>query len=729
MNGGSEFLNLETKNIMMVNNLYKSYISNQLSDILDDEEEIIGKLVTKYEDELKLERSESTFVIKSKLKNIIEQKIKDIASCDINNDSTTKERQNDIILMEQDGNVLSSYIFRTMIKQLQLEKRLYKEELTIHIKILENMWYHLCNGYYYPNEESKWEELFAKGIDLYYVSFPLYNERVDSDTLNLIKATKYLERLDIEYEIFGGEIILCEDSHIKIHLALENLIKGLGGIETLMRLFNREIQPKYKKDIDRYLIHRNKSLIGETKNFKRVPYNYLINICGKFLNNSLITLTYIGQENNYNKIINISSNYLAILQLQGHSVYEDMFVEYKKIPEYIYKNIIFENLYIPIQYKPNFVLNILKKLYKPLYDENKIKKFTFDDYYKVANVILNEYTSCSVIKFEELRVKLGVKRKILRTILNEIAGDKEQINKEYTQILTPTNLFAKPLVKIKEDIYFMVSPHFCGYSFCNVIYQMLRRIKFSNLNRRIGDLTENYVKNKLNEKNIPFKSGYYAINNQIEKGECDVVLETKKEIVFLEIKKRSLPEEFQLGDDVEVLRSLGDGMLNAQKQILRHRVYLQKHNFMKLYQEEKESSSCTELVWKGHRIVSISMCLPEYGFLTNKTISAQLLESLMFATYHATDPEKEKSLNKLNKLRDQIAELAEKLRPEDKKDARTIFFDTLFRSLQQFIYVLEISSNVEELVEYLTSEIYLADGSLDFYSSLYSSIKRGNRSS
>ncbi|WP_157841612.1 hypothetical protein [Mesobacillus subterraneus] len=57
------------------------------------------------------------------------------------------------------------------------------------------------------------------------------------------------------------------------------------------------------------------------------------------------------------------------------------------------------------------------------------------------------------------------------------------------------------------------------------------------------------------------------------------------------------------------------------------------------------------------------------------------MESLIFATYHATDPTKEKSLDKLNKLRDKIAQLADELRPEDKKDARTIFFDTLFRSL------------------------------------------------
>ncbi len=400
-----------------------------------------------------------------------------------------------------------------------------------------------------------------------------------------------------------------------------------------------------------------------------------------------------------------------------------MFIEYIDLPKYIYNNIIFENLYIPLQYNPDFVLDTLVRIYKPLYDMNKLKEFSFNDYYRITQSILKNYGFCSIISFEDLRIKLNMKRKTLRNILDEISEDKENINRDYTEILSPTNLFDKPLVKLSEATYFFISPHFCAYSFCKVMHQMLKNIKFSNLDRKIGELTEKYVKDKLNEKDIPFKSGYYAIRNQKDKGECDVVLETNNEIVFLEIKKRSLPDEFELGDDVEVLRSLGDGMLNAQKQILRHRIYLQKHNLMRLYKEENENSLCSDLELKGRRIVAVSMCLTEYGFLTNKTISSQLLESLLFATYHATNPAKDINLKKLNKLRDTISKLVEELRPEDKKDARSVFFNTLFRSLQQFVYVLNSSNNIEQLVQYLTSEIYLIDGSLDFYSSLYSNIK------
>ena len=161
-------------------------------------------------------------------------------------------------------------------------------------------------------------------------------------------------------------------------------------------------------------------------------------------------------------------------------------------------------------------------------------------------------------------------------------------------------------------------------------------------------------------------------------------------------------------------------MLNAQKQILRHRIYLQQNGSMKLFREQSEESPYTVVESKERQVVSVSLCFSEYGFLTNKIISAKLLESLSFATYQATDSSKKDSLDRLNKLTKKIVQLIPELNVVDKKNGHKVFFNTVFRSLQQFLYVLEVSSNVDELVEYLTREVYLIDGSLDFYSSLYS---------
>lgn len=702
---------------MTVNKLYKAYIKNNLTDILDDEK-IIERLVIKYEVKTDITKENDTSRVNIILKKLIIKKIKSLAICISNDEKISKEICNEISLKVESGDILSSHVFIILIKQLQLEKRLNKEDLITHIEVLSNLFANIGNTYFFENKELTWKELFEYASDLYAVSAPLYHQKLDYDTSDLIKAAKYLKKININYEIIAGRIILSDISHNQIHVKLEGLVKSLGGFTTLNRLFYEDLQPRYVKKMDRYLIHRNKTTLGKASD--RVPYNYLINICGKFLSKGVFTLTQIGKESIYSEIVNISKNYLIILQLQSTSIYEDLLVTYRKIPEYIHKNMIFENLYIPNQYKPGFVLNILDNIFKSFYEELNCKEFTFNDYYQIANVILNEYSYCSTINFEDLRVKLGMNRQILINILNVIAVDNSYVNESYSKILTPTNLFDKPLIKLSEDTYFIIAPHFSGYSFCTVIYQILRSANCLQLNRRLGEAIEQFVKDSLSAKRIPYKSGHYAITEPDKKGECDVILETEEKIIFLEIKKRSLPDTFELGDDVEVMCSLGDGMLNAQKQILRHRIYLQQNVSMKLFREQSEESPYTVVESKERQVVSVSLCFSEYGFLTNKIISAQLLESLSIATYQATDSSKEESLDRLNKLTNKIVQLIPELNVVDKKNGHTIFFNTVFRSLQQFLYVLEVSSNVDELVEYLTREVHLIDGSLDFYSSLYS---------
>lgn len=707
MDKASVIMDIYTKYKKIINK-HTVYISN------DNIEKEIHKLNRKYS----LDSSYKLHDPRYELKKTIEKKIKNIATYNINEDNISEEEVAKIEYYNQEiGEIVQSSVFIDISKQLYLEKHLLKNELTLHINIIYTLWAHLGNGYYFDIKDTDWDSLFDYSIDLFYIN-PFLQSTVAKDLNVLIRAAKYLKDKGIEFNIIEGKVILEDKSHLLVHSLLENMISNAGGLNVLLKLFNEELQPKYNLKLDRYLIHRNKSTTGENSKNIRVPYNYLINICGKNLDSGLKVFTIKGSNDIYKKIIQLSSYYLTVLELQGFSVFEDIIVNYKDIPRYISNNIIFENLYIPVQYNPTYILEILNNLYRSIFYKSKYKEFTFDEYYKVASVILKEYASCSRVTMNELITKTGIRKTILSRILIEISQSKDNINSDFTEILTPTNLFDKPLAFLKEDIYFLVSPYFCGYSFITVMHEILKRLKVPILNRELGMILEEYVKKELENKNFKYHSGHYSISNPNTRGECDIVLETNKEIIFLEVKKRGLPDTFKLGDDVEVLKSLGEGMLHAQKQILKHRVFLQKNGYMDIYKEQNESSPYTTLSWNSRRILSISICLPEYGFLTNKTISSIFLESLIFATYHARDQNQEYKLSKLNKLREQTMGLVEELREEDRKNAHIVFFNTLFRSVQQFLYVLKLSNDIDELIDYLSEEIYVTYGSLDFYTTL-----------
>ena len=65
----------EHENIMTVNKLYKRYINNNLTDILDDDK-IIDRLVIKYEEKIDSTKDNDASIVNIILKRLIIKKIK-----------------------------------------------------------------------------------------------------------------------------------------------------------------------------------------------------------------------------------------------------------------------------------------------------------------------------------------------------------------------------------------------------------------------------------------------------------------------------------------------------------------------------------------------------------------------------------------------------------------------------------------------------------------------------
>ena len=197
-----------------------------------------------------------------------------------------------------------------------------------------------------------------------------------------------------------------------------------------------------------------------------------------------------------------------------------------------------------------------------------------------------------------------------------------------------------------------------------------------------------------------------------------MVIEITDEIVFIEIKNQPLPETFEQGDDVETLRCLGEGMIKAQMQCFKHIRQLKRKGYIIL---ENENQPSYELKLNNRKIICISICSQEYLFLTNKIFSEYFLESLLFATYHANDPNKENRLEKLNLLREKLATLISDIYVQTK--ARRVFFDTLFRSAQQISTIINASDTLEDFIDNLTTPIYIVDGTNDVYCQLINNKK------
>ena len=539
--------------------------------------------------------------------------------------------------------------------------------------------------------------------------------------IELLESGKRGEVLFKQLDDYGARVIevLSEDEEKKIHKELEDLVNLVGGKNILRLLFNEELIPKYSIKLERYLICRVKSTYGRIKD-ERIPYNYLIQICVKHLNPKIIIMTKSGIKEIYNKIIDISKSYMTILNLQGYSIYEDFAVNtFNDIPMYTYKNILFENMYIPVQYKTEIVIDILDKLYRSFFESINNSDYTFTDFMDVTKFILKKYYTCRIITIDEIIDNTGLEKSVIQNILRDISRESDTINIDFDMIAKKVNFNERPLIKIDESNYFLLCPEMCSYSFCEVMYNILKS-NTKNLNRLLGEGVELIVKEYLSENSIDFKSGEYFSDDkkEVTEGECDIVLENDEFIVFIEVKRRPLPHEFEIADDVEVFRALSEGMLSAQKQILKHKLHLISNREIRLYNKE-DTEKYELLEWKDRKIIGISLCLPEYRFITNKTFSSKLLRSMLFVEYKTVDPSRQKKLNNLNKLSSEMKKVFEELKKVDNTiTSENIFSNSLFMSIQQFIYTLESCSNKDTLIKCINEATYITTGALDYYIAL-----------
>lgn len=705
----------------IIKSVLNSIIEKNKSIINSDEEIVLNELYKNYTSKSMINKNILS-EHKNQFRDFYSDKCKKLSiycADDLNNSKRTI-----INKLENEGKLFSSSIFVDFIKQLVIENKLLSENNTKAISIAKCLYEHLGNSLFYPMDNTVLCSLFQNAIFLFlsetnHQSFP------NTETIEIINSMKRLQnKYKLDYEIKNGEILLSDDTDKTIQKGLEKSIAMIGGINFLKTLFSQEIFPKYNPTIDRFLIYRNKYHFLSKSFELRIPYNYLIQLGIKHI---IVTpsplLTISGIKNEINFIIQNSRDYLNVLDLQSYSIFSNLFLNYKMIPSYLSKNIAFEKMHNPTQYRPDFVIMFLKNVYHPLFINTKNLNYCFDEYLRFCQTILYDKKFCATYTFDELKQKTKLDKKTLNNILYDVSYNYNEVNCMFESFLSETNYYKRPLVKLKDNTFFLLSAYFNGFAFCEAIYSKLKTVYPKSIDRDKGYKIEDMIKSFFDRKEYPYHCGKYRISKS-EINECDLVVEGEKSIIFYEIKNRPLPNTFEQGDDVKTLNCLAEGMINAQIQCLKHKYYLEKRGTL-LLEKDNENNKTTsyKLNLKGRRIICISVCAQEYLFLTNKLFSETLLKSLLIADYHTTDSAREKELNKLKKSISKLRNFINEIK-EYKSNINQVFFDTLFRSAQQLYTILEVSESLDNFIDVLTEPIYIIDSSDDVYCQLLRNYKK-----
>lgn len=577
------------------------------------------------------------------------------------------------------------------------------------IYIIGTLFWHIGHDCVFPNSRDVLLALFHMGVDLYISGVRIDScSAYDCELDYILESAKRLEPVvKKRWGIDSGKIDISDDDMRVIHMELESRIKQLGGQAVLRALFERDLSSKYDARLGRYRIYRTR--YGSITNYKgqNIPYRYLMQICVKHLAPSGPYRPRFDQKA-YRSLLHLARDFLTVLDICAPSMYADLYVSISEYPDYLTDNALYEAMCIPPQYAPEFCELIIKGLYFPYMRAGRLQGIK-----RAMLPILRwclKQKPCAVFSAEDVQHDTGLGPKQISSVLRFFSIACGEVNREFRCVMDHSDFDIWPIVSLPDGRFFLLCPEMCGYGFCERVYYTLKE-RVDYLDRRLGRDTEAFVKRLLDRHGIPYATGEYKDGKQVV-GQCDLVLEGERKILFAEIKKCPLPVTFAQGDDVEILHSLGDGMAYAQIQALKNREYLEKHGSMTLCPEKDKPGPAAVIDLRGRYIMTASICLPEYAFFANAQSARNLLAAMSIGSFSAVDPSRECRLAKFNQKAKDLQRL---FRDSGAKSLHDYTHDCCFRSVQQFWYALRISKTADELIGHLTKDCEISLTPLDFY--------------
>ena len=540
---------------------------------------------------------------------------------------------------------------------------------------------------------------------------------LDNRLNHIVGAARHLKRFIKEpLTIEDGGIVLSDSVMKDLHSELDKRIAYAGGIPVLQRLFKDKLSPRFSAKIGRYLIHREaRNYYGEKSAVTpEIPLGYLFQMAVKHIFYPAVDIRVRCGEG-YDEIIQIAQSIMLLIDVWSDSTMAHLFIKAKDLPEYVAKNAAFDSLCIPMQYNTDFCLEIFN-----MYKAEQERLFPeLSGVESVAAWCLN-LPPCSIFKAETIHKQTNLPIAKIQTVLDRFSIPWQKINEQYVTPLASTNQWAYPLIAGPFGQYFQLCPEFSGYGFCDRLYTLMQE-KERTVGKKLGKELECFVKQLLVKKHIPYLDGFYR-DKKVVAGECDLILESKNRILFVEIKKCPLGDGFREADDIEIFHDLADGMLAGQIQAYRHQVRLATQGNLKLYKRDNDEKPYHMLSLNNRTVHTMSLCLPEYAYFTQSIQAIHFLSALLVASFKTFDPEQSRKLDKLNKQAEQLRDIIKPVvKPGD--DLRQCVHFSYFRSLQQFWISVQLSNDLEQLIDYLTSDGTLVFSSMDFYVGLLEWIK------
>ena len=321
---------------------------------------------------------------------------------------------------------------------------------------------------------------------------------------------------------------------------------------------------------------------------------------------------------------------------------------------------------------------------------------------------------CVELKKDKLN-KLGIKA--IGQLIDDVSASDDVLNKGFRTPLDEEkeNASNKPLIKANGKIYALpVTIGSWGWfeALMTVVRNQEKEDNQKDIDKEVGKLIENYIKEKLDEKGITYCSGTYP---PPEKGEADLVVEATKGIMLFEMKKKSLTRKAKSGNEFKIVADLLGSLIDSQAQCFRTSHLMIKDGYVDL---DDGNGNVTRVEKQGRTAECISICLGAFGPLQDrmliKSIMDEMCKNLLTAEYEGTDKQTIKDVKKFNKEMQKWMHFLKKERTNGDSKGNP-FFNSWFLDFEQLMLIVKESNSNDELLARLRETKNVSTGSYNFY--------------
>ena len=604
--------------------------------------------------------------------------------------------------------------FQRLGKGLQREQLLDGVDNQCYIDIVEIVHHHLgwnqkdIKGF----SDACWKDVIAACSEEMPLPQTDWLKEYDKE-YRLAAAAKRLREFGLQIKIENCNYVTENDDIV--FDALTKWIREAGGRRFLKMLLS---QMEYLEPEGIFLTDMN----GNTPNPKDViivkPYNYLVNL-------ALANIKADGGSNReatqaFGKAISLATDYCFLkypVQNFGN-LWGDLFHRDRDMVEFFRDLVYKESIFGLTQHSVWFTKMFCERVLMYMRDTGRVLEsgYTFDEYERLMNDVLSaaDTLKCVELKKDKLN-KLGIKA--IGQLIDDVSASDDVLNKGFRTPLDEEkeNAFNKPLIKANGKIYALpVTIGSWGWfeALMTVVRNQEKEDNQKDIDKEVGKLIENYIKEKLDEKGITHCSGTYL---PPEKGEADLVVEATKGIMLFEMKKKSLTRKAKSGNEFKIVVDLLGSLIDSQAQCFRTSHLMIKDGYVDL---DDGNGNVTRVEKQGRTAECISICLGAFGPLQDrmliKSIMDEMCKNLLTAEYEGTDKQTIKDVKRFNKSMQKWMPFLEKERTNgDSK--RNPFFNSWFLDFEQLMLIVKGSNSNDELQARLIETKYVTTGSYNFY--------------